>query len=380
MSEHQDAPEADPPQREDGTGADPATAVKRGTRILTAGIVALLLWSLLADRFTPYTNQARVQGYVVGVAPRVAGVVTEVWVDNNQQVAEGERLFRIDPEPYRIALDRAVSDLDNARRQVDAGSAAVAAAEARLAGAEANAVQARRNHERLARLREEDPGTVSLRQLEFAESSLDRAVAGVGAARAEVVRARDAMGGEDDGTNTVLRSARAAVAKAELDLAHTVVTAPSAGTITDLRADVGLYAGTGAPVMTLVPLHDVWVSAEFTENNLGHLTVGTPVEIVFDARPGEVYDGAVRSIGLGVSAGQPQASGSLPAIRNDRDWLRQAQRFPVVIGFGVDDPALRTQLRIGAQASVIAYPDGHGLLGLLGRGYIRLVAWLSYAY
>jgi multidrug resistance efflux pump len=133
--------------------------------------------------------------------------------------------------------------------------------------------------------------------------------------------------------------------------------------------------------MTLVAIRDVWISAEFTENNLGHLRPGSPVEIVFDVLPGKVFTGKVRSIGLGVSAGQAPPPGTLPTVDNDRDWLRQSQRFPVVIGFDVDQhQRLRQQLRVGGQASVIAYSEGHGVLRAIGKAYIRLMSWLSYAY
>ena len=185
----------------------------------------------------------------------------------------------------------------------------------------------------------------------------------------------------DDENNAILRSAESAVAKARLDLANTIVKAASRGLITDLRADVGQYAGTGSPVMTLVAIHDVWISADFTENNLGHLRAGSPVEILFDALPGCVFNGQVRSIGLGVSVAQQPPAGTLPTIQNSRDWLRQAQRFPVIIGFDTEqDAAMRGQLRIGGQTSVIAYAEGHGVLRLLGEAYIRLMSWLSYAY
>jgi len=151
--------------------------------------------------------------------------------------------------------------------------------------------------------------------------------------------------------------------------------------ITDLRANVGQYAGTGSPVLTLIAIHDVWINAEFTENNLGHLIPGSPVEILFDVLPGQVFDGKVRSIGLGVSEGQPPPPGTLPTVQNNRDWLRQSQRFTVMIGFDVEQQdTLRRQLRVGGQASVIAYSEDHGMLRMLGKAYIRLMSWLSYAY
>jgi len=133
--------------------------------------------------------------------------------------------------------------------------------------------------------------------------------------------------------------------------------------------------------MTLRAIQDVWINAAFTENNLGHLRPGTAVEILLDSLPGRVFDGTVRSVGIGVSYGQSQAPGTLPTIQNDRDWLRQSQRFPVIVGFeqaGEQIPL--EQLRIGGQASVIAYTEGHGLLKLFGKIYVRLMCWLSYAY
>ena len=321
------------------------------------------------------------QGYVVGVAPKVAGVVTQIRVRNNQEVEAGQTLFEIDQSQYQIALNKAESDLESARRQVDAGSAGVKLARANLRAAVANELKAEQDYTRLQRLYHEDPGTISVRRLEVSRASLDKARADRAAREADIQRAIEQKGGDDDATNAILKSAQSAVEKAKLDLDNTIVKASSRGVITDLRADVGMYANTGNPVMTLVAIRDVWLNAEFTENNLGHLRPGSPVEIVFDVVPGRVFPGEVRSIGVGVSVNQPPPPGTLPTIQNNRDWLRQSQRFPVVVGFKpADHEELSRQLRIGGQASVIAYAEGHGFLELLGKAYIRLLSLLSYAY
>lgn len=396
MSERQDesdrepeqqTPENAPDENEAKAGqagsesAEAGPAVRRGGLIMLLAIVLSLTWYLLADRYTPYTSQARVEGYVIGVAPEVAGIVTRVWVRNNQEVDAGERLFEIDPVQYRLALDKAVSDLDNARRQVGAGGAAVEAARANLVAARANEVKARQDATRLQRLYEEDPGTISVRRLEVASATLEQSTAQVQAAEADVRRAIEQMGGEDAETNTVLATAMKAVEKAELDFERTVVKASARGVVTDLRADIGQFAGTGSPILTLVAIHDVWINAEFTENNLGHLEEGTQVEILFDSLPGRLFRGEVLSVGLGVSAGREQSAGELPSIENDRDWLRQAQRFPVIIGFDTGQDAVLTgQLRIGGQASVIAYSEGTGVLKLLGKLWMRIASWFAYAY
>lgn len=376
-NEQQDSPEV---EESVATDQAPPKAVGRAAIIVVVLILGSLTWYLASDRYAPYTTQARVQGYVIGVAPEVSGVVTQVWIGNNQEVDEGQRLFEVDPTPYRIALDRAESDLVNARSQVDAGNAAVESARANLVAAQANELRARQDYERLKRLRETDTGTISLRRLESSKASLDQAQAKVSAAESDIQRAIEQKGGDDDENNAILLTAQTAVEKARLDLQRTVVTASSRGVITDLRADVGQYAGTGKPVMTLIPIHDLWINAEFTENNLGHMIAGGEAEIIFDAVPGRVYRGAVRSVGLGVSAGQAPAPGTLPSVSNSRDWLRQAQRFPVEVGFAEPDTELMTQLRIGGQASVIVYSEDAFVTRLLGRLYIRLMSWLSYAY
>jgi len=394
MSERDPHPEAQPDrvEREDGPPAKPAEStpapqdegaaksVNRGARLILLVIALSLTWYLLADRFTPYTRQARLQGFVVGVAPEVAGVIREVWVRNDQEVEAGQPLFQIDPTQYQIALDRAESDFENAQRQVGAGSASVDAARAQLRVAQANRTKAEKDANRLERLHTEDPGAISVRRLEMAQASYAAARAQVDAAEANIERTIEQMGGDEE-DNAILKTALSAQEKAQLDLDRTVVRAPSSGVVSDLRADVGRFAGTGSPVVTLIAIHDVWINAEFTENNLGNLAPGSPVEIIFDSLPGTVFTGEVRSIGLGISTGQAPAPGTLPTIQNNRDWLRQSQRFPVVIGFDfTQDPRLRGQVRVGGQVSVIAYTGQSAMLETLGRWYIRLLSWLSYAY
>ena len=137
--------EEGPSQEERTPPAAEKTALRGGTLIVLTLIGVSLIWYLLADRFTPYTTQARVNGYVVGVAPKVAGLVTEMWIANNQEVAAGQPLFQVDPSQYRIALEKARSDLENARRQVGAGNAAVESARANLRAAVANEQKAEKD-------------------------------------------------------------------------------------------------------------------------------------------------------------------------------------------------------------------------------------------
>ena len=373
---------SDDPVQAPATHPATSKSVKKGLLAVVSLIVLTLSWYLFAERFTPYTTQARLEGYIVGVAPQVSGVVREIWVSNNQSVEIGQKLFQIDPTQYEIALAKANSNLESAQRQIDSGNAAVDAARANLVAAKANQQKAEKDAVRLGRLYKGDPGTVSLRRLEVSHASRDQARAGVTGAMAKIEQAIEQKGGDDDSNNGILKSARAAVDKAELDVSRTVVRASTKGLITDLRSDIGLFAATGSPVVTLISLNDLWVSAQFKENNLGHLRRGSPVEILFDALPGKVFEGKVRSIGYGVGSGQASPKpGTLPIINNNRDWLRQSQRFPVIVTFDpLASDEMTRQLRIGGQASVIVYTQGDGFLKTLGRAYMRFMSMMSYAY
>ncbi|UVE15980.1 HlyD family secretion protein [Pseudomonas sp. LS44] len=376
MNDSQQKPAEEAPPSEPTPAAD---AVKKGANWVALLIGLILVWYLLADRFTPYTQQARVQAFVVPVAAEVAGRVTQVHVRNNQNVKAGEVLFEIDQQQYRIAVDRARADLESTRRQIGASTAGIESAQANLRAAQANELKARQDSQRLERLYREDPGTISLRRLEVSRATREEAVSQVAAARAEVQRAREQQGGSDE-ENALLRSAATALAKAELDLTNTQIRARSDGLITDLRTEAGQYAAAGNPVMTLIAIHDVWINAEMTENNLGRVEPGTPVAIVLDALPGKIFKGRVRSVGYGVSVGQSTAPGTLPSVENSRDWLRPAQRFPVVVEFAPGELTTPRDIRAGGQAEVMAFPSEGNPLNLLGHLFIRVMSWLSYAY
>lgn len=355
----------------------------RGARIGAGVIAALIVGSLvlyvIGDRHTPHTSQARVQAFVVPVTAEVSGKVVAVHVRNDQQVEAGQALFDVDPEQYRIALQRARSDYESVRRSVNASTAGVDAARASLAAARENYEMSRKDASRQERLYAEDPGAISVRRLEIAQSTREEARSKVTRAEADLRKAEEAAGDAGD-ANAQLRSARAAVEKAELDLAHTKVVAPAAGMVTDQRADIGNFAQAGAPLMTLIASHDVWISADMTENNLGHLDPGDAAAVVLDILPGRVLKGRVRSVGGGVATGQSSAPGTLPSVENSRDWLRQAQRVPVVVELDPEEAHEVQRVRVGGQADVLVYTGDNAVLNLLGSVYIRVLSWFSYLY
>jgi multidrug resistance efflux pump len=265
------------------------------------------------------------------------------------------------------------------RRSVNASAAGVEAARASLQTARTSFQMAANDASRQERLHQEDPGAISVRRLEIAQSTREESRSKVARAEADLRKAEEAAGDPGE-SNAQLRSARAAVEKAELDVTRTRVLAPARGTVTDLRVDVGNFAPAGSPVMTLIAVHDVWISADMTENNLGHIDPGDEVAIVLDVMPGQVLKGRIRSVGGGVGTGQSSPPGTLPTVENNRDWLRQAQRIPVAVELDAAEKQRLRGVRVGGQAEVLVYTGAHPVMNLLGRIYIRVMSWLSYLY
>ena len=168
----------------------PMDPVRRWTLILLAACGVLMVYYLVADRFTPYTTQARVNALVVPIAPEVSGAVTEVAVANNQAVNAGDLLIQIDRERYALAVETAEANLQSARQATGASTANIDAAEAQVVSAEANLLRAEQDVVRLRRIKEEDPGAISDRRVEMSEASFTAAQAALRAAEANLEGAR----------------------------------------------------------------------------------------------------------------------------------------------------------------------------------------------
>ena len=352
--------------------------VRKWTLILLGFCFVLFLYYVVADRLTPFTAQARVHALVVPIAPEVSGTVTDVMVTSNQAVDVGDLLFRLDEERYQLAVETAEASLQSARQATGASAANVDASAAQLVSARAGLKQAEQDATRLRRIKEEDPGAISERRIEIAEASYAASQGQLQAAQANLERARQDLGEEGEANSRILQ-AQAALDQAVINLQRTSVRAPDAGVVTDVRVNRGNFAQAGAPLMTFLASNDIWLQADFTENNLGNISAGDPVEIVFDALPGRVIDGRIRTTGFGVNVDSAPL-GSLPTIENNRQWLRDAQRFSVVVDFELPKADDRLAIRVGAQASVVVYSESGWLFNTIAKIKIRVNSVLSYAY
>jgi multidrug resistance efflux pump len=379
MNETQQAAGAEPVATEIdvGTAKPPANPMRKIILVALGLLLILFVYHVLADRYTPYTSQARVEAFLTQVAPEVAGDVLEVGVKDNSVVRKGQLLFRIDPEPYQVAVRSAEANLSVALQAADVSVADVASAQAQL----------RKQRVDLAANRELGgivTGLVDKRAL--AETQGIRARADVAKTQADVTRAAadlrkaEANLGAPGLRNPKVRQALAALDQARLDLRNTEVRAPSNGIVTNLRLAPGQYVAPGQPLLSFLENGPRWISADLRENQLGNVEPGQDVTIALDVKPGKLFRGKVHSIGWGVSQGDEAPTGQLSTMPADQGWLRDPQRFPVRI-LVLPDEAKEAGIdlgRSGAQANVLIFTSDKSIMNPIGRLWIKIVALLSY--
>jgi multidrug resistance efflux pump len=351
---------------------DPA---RRITLYVLAVVAIVFIWYVVSDRVTPYTAQARVQGLVVPIIPQVSGYLVDVKVRLHDVVEPGDTLMQLDRRQYELAVRNAEASLDAAQQQVGALTATVRSSEGRLGVARAQLDRAQRNFDRVQAVQDQNPGALSQADIDRAETALAQAVERVASAEADLDRAIQQLG-ETGPDNPTLRTAEAALEQAQLNLGFTTLRAPSRGGIESFRLDVGQFAASGQPLATFVSTHDVWIEADMRENNISNIEPGNRVEFTLDVAPGRIFSGTVSSVGYGVGQPGGEAPGTLPTVEGSKGWLRDPQRFPVVVRFDADET--QGLLRVGGQADVIVYTGNHFILNTIGKLRIRLSSLLSY--
>lgn len=365
-------------------GSDPETTPRENNKgihsvkFLTLGVlilsVVIFVLYVQSDRHTPYTDQARIKGLAIPLVPTVAGNITDINVHLHSLVNIGDTLFQIDKRPYELAVRDAEAMLQNTLQQVGAQTATVASAAGRLGVAKARLDRAQRNYDRVMNVLEQNPGALSLADRDAAETSLLQAVEQVASAEADLERAEQQLGvsGPD---NPQVRSAVVALEQAHLNLAFSTIIAPAKGLLESYNVEIGYYAAPGQSLSMLVSYSDLWIQADLKENNISHMKLGDSVEFVLDVAPGRIFKGTVRSLGYGINAGVDDRN-RLPDVKSNDSWLRDPQRFPVIIS--MDNQEVIPYTRLGGQADVVVFTGRHPLLNWLGRWRLRLNSWLSY--
>jgi multidrug resistance efflux pump len=271
-----------------------------GSVLIVAGILAWLLYTEYHSN--PWTRDAHVRANVIQIAPRVAGPIVTLAVEDNASVERGQLLFEIDPSDYQNALAIAQSAFDQKQAEF---------------------VNAQADFSRSQRL--------------FATNVISK--------------------GENDLAIATFQSAKAlyqgssaALRQAKLNLDYTKVYAPASGYVSGVTFGLGTYVQIGKPVFVLIDRDSYWVTALFKETVLPSLKPGRPVSIRFAPRPGQDFHGTIESLGWGISDSDAGYSFSLPSIAPTVDWVRLTQRYPVRIKLDAD--ALKLPLKIGVTATV----------------------------
>lgn len=349
------------------------------TKIILVLSALYFLWYLVGDRLTPITSQARVRAFVTPIVPQVKGKITKIHIGGDKIVKQGDVLFEIDDRDYQFAVDKAEGDLELAGQDVGANTAAVVAAQANVEKAKADLIAKEANANRIFAV--EAQGVVSKSEGDRMRGILAGAQQNVINAEASFEKAKQQLGkqGRD---NAKVQNALAALANAQLDLSRTKVTAPSDGVISYAKIHEGYYASVGSKIMTFISTDYVWIEASYRENNLGNIKTNDPVDIVIDSAPGQVFSGSIVSVGYGVSFDKSIA-GELPVPQKSSGWMREPQRFTVIIKF---DQATLTKLvgesllREGGQADVITYTSNNFIINGLGKTWVWLTSFFAYVY
>jgi len=348
--------------------------VKVFTYIILSLCVVIFIWHVYSDRQTPYTDQARITGLAIPISPRVSGYVTQINVHLHSLVKQGDTIFQIDKRPFEMAVKSAEAKLDNTAQQVGARTATVKSSAGRLGMARAQLDRAQRNYNRVQIVLKENPGALSLFDRDQAETTLSQAIEQVTSAEADLEKSQQQLG-ISGSENAQFRAALVALQEAQLNLAFSTIYAPANGVIESYNLDLGYYSQEGQSMAMFVSNTDLWIEADMKENNISNMKIGDKVELLLDVEPGVIHEGTVRSIGYGVNTGYADRS-ELPNVKSSSGWLRDPQRFPVIISF--DNNKLISYSRLGGQVDVVVYTGDSGFLNTIGSWRIRLNSWLSF--
>ncbi|GAT31574.1 membrane fusion protein, multidrug efflux system [Terrimicrobium sacchariphilum] len=297
-------------------------------------VVALLMYFL--NRGMESTDDAFVEAHILQVSPQIAGQVSKVYVDDNQEVKAGDLLVEIDPRDNQAVYDSASANLASAeakyaqaQAQLSISEAALQQAKFEVENAQANADNTDKELKRSQELRTR--GVISQQDLDNADTAQRTAKATLDGRNKRVI----AAGAEVTMNQAAVKSGQAQVelAKAMLEtarlrLSYNKIYAPQDGRVTRKNVEPGNYVQTGSALMAVVP-HDVWVVANYKETQLDHMRNGQPVEIKVDAYPALHLTGRVESIQKGTGA----RFSLLPSENATGNYVKVVQRVPVKIVF-----------------------------------------------
>ncbi len=275
---------------------------------------------------TVSTDDAYVKADIAQVAPEVSGRVNEVLVRDHEPVEAGAPLVKLDPAPFKLALDKAEAELDNARTTVETARAQWSETQSELAELQAQADYLARQAARQQALAAS--GAAAISKLEEAQNAAAVARDRIAVMKRRLARMLAALEGDptiaaDD--HPLVREKRAERDRAALDLAHATIKAPIAGTAVNVKLQPGDEVRAATPLFVLVAKTRPWVEANMKETDLTYVKPGQRAEVVLDVYPDVTWAAEVESISPATGA----EFAILPPQNASGNWVKVVQRLPV---------------------------------------------------
>ena len=315
-----------------------------GVIIVVAGVI--YFW-ITGGRYMS-TDDAYVQAARATISSNVAGRVTEIKVHDNQRVHRGDVLFQLDDQPYRIAVQEAEAKLGSVRLQITAGKATYRQEQAALRTAQDTLAYQQKEYARQKSLLAS--GISSQAQFDQAQHALDTARQQITSAQQQLASVLVMLNGNadiDPAQHPLVQQAQAELDRARLNLSYTTITAPDDGVVAKVeQLQVGDYINAANPVFALISTRDVWIEANFKENQITHMRPGQRASIKIDTYPDHDFAAHVVSIAPGTGS---QFS-ALPAENASGNWVKVVQRVPVRLE--LDKPEADLPMHTGLSAVV----------------------------
>jgi membrane fusion protein (multidrug efflux system) len=307
---------------------------------ITLGIAWVVLDILVLSK-REKTDDAYVTGNQVRISAEVTGTVVEVFVRNTSKVEAGQPLLRLDDTDAKQQLARAAAELARTVRQVRVQQAQAVQFDAAITERQLQLARAQEDLAKREPLLAQQ--AVAGEEVRHAREAVQLAQAGLTQARQQSAAARALVAGVALDQNPAVVAASTAYQDAWLSLHRTTVVAPITGYIAQRSVQLGQRIAPGEPLLTIIPLADVWLEANFKEGQLRHLRIGQPVKVVADVYGGDVvFHGKV----IGLSAGTGAAFSLLPPQNASGNWIKVVQRVPVKIALDPKELA-EHPLRLG---------------------------------
>ncbi|TBU88788.1 efflux RND transporter periplasmic adaptor subunit [Phytopseudomonas dryadis] len=309
-------------------------------------VVAVFAYHELYGRFYQETDDAYVNGNLVQITPQITGTVTRIAVDDGDYVEAGQPLVWLDPADTEVAQQSAEANLAKTVRQVRGLFSNVDSYKAQVASRKIDVQRARADYQRRVTLARN--GAISREELAHAQDTLSSAESALISAQQQLDTNQALIDDTVVASHPDVKSAAAQLRQAFLNHARSTLVAPVSGYVARRSVQLGSRVQPGSALMAVVPLHEIWIDANFKETQLRDMRIGQPVTVEADLYGDEVtYRGHVESLGVGTGS----AFSLLPAQNASGNWIKIVQRLPVRIR--LDEEALeRHPLRIGLSTAV----------------------------